>query len=57
MVVERELFFHKNDHANFSGGKTYNEAFWIEYYLRIRKTKNDVKFVLEDILVLESEGL
>ena len=39
MVAERELFFHKNDHANFSGGKTYNEAFWIEYYLRIRETK------------------
>ena len=39
MVAEREIFFHENDHANFSSGKTYNEAFWIEYYLRIHETK------------------
>lgn len=57
MVAEREIFFHKNDHANFYGGKTYDEAFWTEYYLRIRETKIMLNFVHVDILVVESEGL
>ena len=57
MVAEREIFFHKNDHANFYGGKTYNEAFWTEYYLRVRETKMMLNFVHVDILVVESKGL
>lgn len=40
MVAERELFFHKNDHANFSGGKTYNEAFWIDCINKVLKSKS-----------------
>ena len=32
-----KTFFNKNNRTNVSGKKQYNEAFWVEYFSRMRE--------------------